>query len=243
MQTRVRSLAAALLALSLLIPASTQAAAPSAGAIATDKIKDMTATIRVVDADFDELKKIGGAFATTYRFKTMNIAYKNPNKTRLETKVAGLSATLVFNGPMKMYKVPFKKDVKNVEKEPGQKQSMLHFGIFTKDFLETDYSAAYIRTDRGLQVYKLSQRNTDNKSHEVVWVNPKTAIIERRQAFNGDNILRNETRYKNPVEIRPGIWIPTRIEVYNQFGKLSATQAVENIKVNLGVGDDTFSLS
>lgn len=220
--------------------ASVRAAVP---AIATDKIHDMTATMRVTDANFDELKKIGGDFATSYRFKRMEISYKTPNRTRLEANVLGTSVLLIYNGSTKTVKVPFKKDVKDVSDSPGQKTSLMQFGVFSRDWLETDYEATLLRTEKGLQVYKLAQRNTDNKSHEVVWVNPKTALITRRQSFNGEGKLRMETRHTNVEQVRKGIWLPTRIEVYNQFGKLGGVQIFENVKVNLGVADSRFTVS
>jgi outer membrane lipoprotein-sorting protein len=217
--------------------------APAAETTATDKIRDLSLTMRVTDADYDELKKIGGDFATSYRFKRMEVLYKSPNRTRLEAKVAGVAVTLVYNGGTKMVKAPFRKEIKDIANQPGQKQSLLHVGILARDFLATDYSATFLRNDGPLRVFKLSQRNTDNRSHEIVWVNPKTAIIERRQSFNGDNKLRMETRHKNAQQIRPGIWVPTRVEVYNQFGKLGGVQVLEDIKVNLGVEDDKFAVS
>jgi outer membrane lipoprotein-sorting protein len=220
-----------------------RAAAPSAESIASDKIRDLTATLRVVDANFDELKKIGGDFATSYRFKRMEVTYKNPNRTRLEAKVLGTSVVLIYNGGTKMVKVPFRKEVKDIAHEPGKKMSLLDFGIFARDYLATDYKATHLRNEGALQVYRLSQRNTDNPTYRIVWVNPKTAIIERQQVLSGENQLKKEMRYKNPVQIRPGIWVPGRIEIYNQFGKLGGVQAVEGIKVNQGVDDSKFALS
>lgn len=218
-------------------------AAQEPGLPATDKIKDLTATL-VVSSDetnFTELKKIGGSFATTYRFKRMEVAYKNPNKARFETKVMGANVVMVFNGDTKMFRVPLRKEVQNVAGKPGQKQSLLDLGLFARDYLTTDYRPVYLRKDSGLLVYKLVQRNTDNKSHEVVWVNPKTFITERRQSINGDGELQKELRYKNARAVRPGIWIPMRIEVYNQFGKLGAVQNLEDVKVNLGVSESQFA--
>jgi hypothetical protein len=54
--------------------------APAAETTATDKIRDLSLTMRVTDADYDELKKIGGDFATSYRFKRMEVLYKSPNR-------------------------------------------------------------------------------------------------------------------------------------------------------------------
>jgi len=210
--------------------------------VMTTKIKDLQLALVVVneETNFEELKKIGGAFATTYRAKRAQVYYKNPNKARFDTKVLGATASIIFNGDDKKFKTPLGSKKMSTAGQPGQKQSLLDLGIFAKDFLSTDYAPTLLRTEKGLLVYKLSQRGTDNKSHEIVWVNPKTAIMERRQTFNGDDKLQKEIRYVKPKLFPGGIYVPTRVEVYNQYGKLGAVQNVEDIKVNAGIDDSKF---
>lgn len=221
------------------------AAVPSVDSVQTDKIKDLTATLTVNsdETDFAELKKIGGAFATTYRLKRVEVSYKFPGKARFESRLLGAPVVMIYNGDKQVYQTPIKSGTKDVADHPGQKQSLMDLGLFAIDYLSTDYKPVFQRRDGELLVYKLEQRGTDNKSHEIVWVNPKTAVTERRQTFNGDNVLKKEVRYKNARQIRPGIWVPTRIEIYNQFGKLGAVQDVTDIKVNLGVEDSKFAVS
>lgn len=226
-----------------LAPAPARAAAPNPDQVATDKIRDLSAVLKVVQADFDELAKIGRDFRTTYRFKEMTLAYKNPNKTRLEARILGASVVMVFNGDTKMLRAPLRKEVRNITGQPGQKKNLLDLGIFARDYLATDWKAAYERSEGALQVYKLTQRNSDNHAYEIVWVNPRTAITEKRQSFNGKGRRRMELRYLNPVQAAPGIFIPTRIEVYNQEGKLGGVQEMRNLKVNAGMSDDRFATS
>ena len=223
-------------------PAGTPVAAEP---LETNKIHDLVATLVVNndETNFDELKKIGGAFATTYRVKRVEVTYANPNKTRFESRLLGAPVVMIYNGTKKAYKTPIKSGASDVSDQPGQKQSLLDLGIFARDYLQTDYEPQFVRREGGLIVYKLVQRGTTNHSHEIVWLNPKTALIERRQSFSGDNVLKKELRYKLPQQVRPGIWIPTRIEIYNQFGKLGAVQTVEGIKVNLGVDESKFDVS
>ncbi len=245
--TAVATLAAALFGLLLVIasvaPRPARAANPNPNAVATDRLRDLTATLVVTQADFKELGKIGGDFKTTYRFKRLGISYKNPNKIRLETKILGRDVLLVFNAGVKTVKIPFRKDVRDVSREPGQKQSLMHLGLFARDFLATDWRPTYLRNEGTLQVYRLNGRNTANPAYEIVWVNPRTAIIERRQSIKGDGKLRMEVRYKNALEAAPGVWVPRRVEVYNQFGKLAGVQEIQNIRVNVGVSDDRFRVS
>lgn len=217
----------------------------AAETIATERIKDLKAVLRINhdETNYDELKKIGGAFATTYRVPRYDVFYKWPNRARFEARILGASAVMVYNGDRKMFRIPLRTEVKDVHGQPGQKQSLMDMGLFARDWLTTDYQANFLRREGGLIVYKLSQRNTDNRSHEIVWVNPKTAITERRLSYNGDNVLQKEVRYVRPREIAAGIFVASRIEIYNQFGKLGAVQDIEEVTVNAGLGDDLFAIS
>lgn len=258
----VRAAAAALLLIGgAAVPAiSSGQAAPAADTLSpttspdtivatrtTDRIKDLTTTLVVKqdETNRDELSKIGGAFATTYSFQRMNVNYQYPNKARFEGKSSIGSALLIYNGDDKMFKVPIPfvgKRTENVHGQPGQKQSLLDLGIFARDWLTTDWAPHFIARVNGLDEYRLSQRFSTNGSHEMVYVNPKTYIIARRISYNGDNKLLKELRFVNPTEIKPGIWVPTRIEIYNQYGKLGAVQTLEGTRVNAGVDPTLFDI-
>ena len=210
----------------------------------TDKIKDLFAALRIVheETNFDELKKIGGAFATSYRVPTYELTYKAPNRLRVEAKAGVLSALLVYSGDTKTYRVGMLKKVEDVRGKPGQKQSLMDVGIFARDWLATDYQAVFQRREGALLVYKLVQRGTTNQSHELVWLNPKTFITEKRLSYNSEAELQKEIRYVKPHEFKPSIFVPSRVEVYNQFGKLGATQIVESVRINVGVSESLFAL-
>ena len=210
----------------------------------TDKVKDLFAALRIVheETNFDELKKIGGAFATSYRIPTYELTYKAPGRLRVEGKAGPLSALLIYVGNTKTYKVGMLKKTEDVQNNPGQKQSLMDVGIFAKDWLTTDYQAIFQRREGALLVFKLIQRNTNNKSHELVWLNPKTFITEKRLSYNSENELQKEIRYVKARELKPGIFLPSRVEIYNQFGKLGAVQTVEAARINVGVPESLFTL-
>ena len=210
----------------------------------TERIKDLLVSLRIVheETNFDELKKIGGAFATSYRVPTYELAYKAPNKLRVEGKAGPLSATLIYVGDNKTYRIGVFKKTEDCKGNPAKKQSLMDVGVFAKDWLTTDYQAVFQRREGALLVYKLVQRGTDSKSHEQVWVNPKTLLTEKRLSFNSENELQKELRYIKARELRPGIFLPSRVEIYNQFGKLGAVQTVESVQVNTGLPESLFQL-
>lgn len=216
----------------------------SAESVATDRLRDLRVTVRnnSLEANFEELGKIGGAFATSYRIPRYRFTYKFPNRLRVDGSAGPLSATLLYVDNKKTVRIPLSTTTKDTTGKPGQKQSLMDVGIFSRDWLALDYDAVYQRREKGLIVFRLNQRLTDNPSHEIVWVNPRTSITERRISIDGKGALVKEIRYMAPREVAKGIWIPTRVEIYNQFGKRGAVQEVEEIVVNQGVPDSEFVL-
>ena len=209
--------------------------------IANSKLQDMTISLVVSskETNFTELSKIGGSFSTSYRVPRYNILYLYPNKLRVEAKVMFISPVIIFNGDQKYSKVGPKTGKEDVHGQIGKKQNLMDVGIFAKDWLSTDYEPIFLRKEGEFMVFNLKQRFTDNKSHEIVWVNPKTSITERRQSFDGSNTFKKEIRYKN-AQLFNGVWVPTRVEIYNQFGNLGAVQNVERIQVNSGIKESLF---
>lgn len=218
-------------------------APPTAEQIANKKIQDLAATVTLRESNRAELKKMGGAFATNYSAKEGKMFYKFPSKLRFETKYLGAAVNMIYNGDTAKFKGPVGiNGTRNTFGKAGNKQTLMDFGILAGDYISSDYNPIYVRTEGKLHVFKMMQRNTSNTSHELCWINPDTSIIEKRVSYNGDNILQKTMLYKNPQMIRPGIWVPTRIELYNKDGKMAVAQSMDNIKVNLGVDEELFNV-
>ena len=235
--------------LSLLVIGLIACTAPAANAqvdalsVATDKVRDLTAQLRVVESEMnsDALQELGGAFATSYRIPRYDVWYKFPGKARFEGKAGILSGTLIYNGNKKKYQVGFIKKTKDVTGKPGEKQGLMDLGVFSRDWL-ADYSPSFVKKDGANVVFKLTQRNSTSDSYEVVTVDPKTHITVKRLSYGGDGKLRKELRYQTPRSVGPGIWVPTRVELFAPSGKKAGAQVIESLVVNKGVEESRFSL-
>jgi hypothetical protein len=207
------------------------------------KLQDLSVSLVVSsnETNFAELSKIGGSFATTYRVPRYNISYQNANKMRVEAKVLLLSPVLIYNGDQKYSKIGPKVDRENIRGQAGKKQSLMDIGIFAKDWLSTDYEPIFVKKEGIYLVYTLKQRFSTNRSTETIWLNPTNSIIERRQSIGWEKELIKEIRYKNPQLVN-GVWVPTRVEIYNQFGKLGAVQTVERVAVNTNLPSSLFAI-
>jgi len=73
-----------------------------------------------------------------------------------------------------------------------------------------------------------------------VWFDPAKRITVRRVWYSRTGKYRARFEYKDPVEAAPGIWIPTRAEVYNASQRFGGRTVNSNIKVNQGLDDSLF---
>lgn len=207
------------------------------------RLRDLRATIRQQNANQRELEKINKDFANSYRIKQMTARYKEPIRMRLESKVGVVNVVYIINGNRKYVSAGPIKNTDDITNAPGKRQSLMDFGILTPGFMQL-VNAKFLRHDHegGVRypVFELTWNNSDDTSKHLVWMDNKTRTVVKRQWYNQQGKLMAVFYYKNPVEVAPGIWVPTRVEVYNAEGKLGGVTTYVNVFVNEGLSDSLF---
>lgn len=207
------------------------------------RLHDLRATVKQQTANQRELEKINKDFANSYRIKQMTARYKEPSKMRLESKVGVVSVVYIINGNRKHVSAGPIKSTDDISDAPGKRQSLMDFGILTPGFMKL-VNAKFLRYDHegGVRypVFELTWANSDDTSKHIVWMDGKTRTVVKRQWYNQVGKLMATFYYKNPVEAAPGIWIPTRVEVYNAEGKLGGVTTYVDLYVNEGLPDSLF---
>ncbi|GIV15293.1 MAG: hypothetical protein KatS3mg022_0728 [Armatimonadota bacterium] len=207
------------------------------------RLRDLRATVRQQTANQRELEKINKDFANSYRIKQMTARYKEPSKMRLESKVGVVNVVYIINGNQKHVSAGPIKSTDDISNAPGKRQSLMDFGILTPGFMKL-VNAKFLRYDHedGVRypVFELTWANSDDTSKHIVWMDGKTRTVVKRQWYNQQGKLMAVFYYKNPVEVAPGIWVPTRVEVYNAEGKLGGVTTYVDLHVNEGLPDSLF---
>jgi len=208
-----------------------------------NRLHDLRATVKQQTANQRELEKINRDFANSYRIKQMTARYKEPSKMRLESKVGVVNVVYIINGNRKHVSAGPIKTTDDISNAPGKRQSLMDFGILTPGFMKL-VNAKFLRYDHEsggrYPVFELTWANSDDTSKHIVWMDGKTRTVVKRQWYNQEGKLMAIFYYKNPVEAAPGIWIPTRVEVYNAEGKLGGVTTYVDLHVNEGLPDSLF---
>jgi outer membrane lipoprotein-sorting protein len=236
-------------AVALLVTATTA----TASAVPTDisayickKLDDFAATGVVVKSNQRELEKVSRDFGFLYRFSKVLMRYKEPNKVRIEGSVEGTKGVYILNGSIQIVSVPKIRlsTRRDFGKSPGKRKSLVDMGLISEYYL-TYANFRFVRegTVDGTQVavFDITYKDRDeDTSHHLVYIDPTTKVIRKRDAYRQDGTLQAVYYYRDVVEVASGIWFPTRIEVQNTDRKIAGVTRYENIKVNTGLPDSIF---
>lgn len=231
----------------LLVSASAQAEIPrSIQDYVCRRLDDFTVTGVVAAANQRELGKINKDFGFLYRFKTVLMRYKEPNKVRIEGSVEGTKGVYIVNGTIQIVSVPklrlnTRRDFGNA---PGKRKSLVDMGLVSAYYL-TYANFKFIREGSvegtPVGVFEITYKDrAEDTSHHIVYIDPKTRVILKRDAYRQDGTLQAIYYFRDVRQVAPGIWFPTRIEVQNTERKVAGTTLYKDFKINTGLPDSLF---
>lgn len=213
------------------------------------KLDDFTATMSIVRVDHRELGKISKDIGILYRLNDVQMKYKEPNMIRMEGSLEGAKGIYVMNDATQYVSVPRLniKTRRNYDNQPGKKKTLIDVGLVSEFYLTyTDAKFERESSVDGVEcaVFDLAFKNrkSDDQSHQRVFIDPRTRVIRKREAYTREGKLQAIYHFKDPVEVKPGIWFPSRIEAVNTDRVVAGVTAYKDIKVNTGLPDSIFKL-
>jgi len=221
--------------------ASAVQAAPDIHALTSTPVKTLQLSSEIVTENQDELKKIDGDIALAYRLHRGSMAYGQPGKLRIDASIPHLATGYyIINGNQKLTVAPFVHNVQDTTGAPGKRQTLLDFGLVPPELL-IYYNATFLRRESGLLVFQIQPKQTGETQKDLVWIDPKTHITAQRYNYNRDGKLVKWFLYKNP-RLVGGIYVPTRVELYNTENKLAGATVYQNIRVNSPLSEALFKI-
>lgn len=209
---------------------------------ASKSLLDLEAQVRVVSAEQAELAKINRDFGMAYRLKSLTMRYKEPNKLRME----GSIGTLIINGAARQFRVPAIKLSKtdDLGDLPGKRYTLMDVGLLTHGALSAVQSR-YLREDAvgdvQTRVFEMTYKE-DASVRYVLWIDPKTHIIAKREWYDAAGKRKATFFYQQPKQVAADLWTPTRIEIRNCEDVVAAVTAYSDVKVNQGLDDSLFKI-
>lgn len=207
---------------------------------ASQRVRDLSATLTVEKADGVALERISRDFAIAHRLRDVRLSYRDPDKLRMESPVG----VLLYNGYTRFFRVP---RLSLQRREPSIPPAQRRRWAFDLGLLTpTDVEAAQVRFLRnealeGAETYVFEVAwSAEEGSRHRVWVDPRTNLIARREWMAADGAIRATFRYQALREVEPGIWLPTRIEIRSPDGALAGVLSYTDLRVNQGLPDSLF---
>jgi outer membrane lipoprotein-sorting protein len=211
------------------------------------KFEDASFTAKVKVGSVSKLQKINDDFAQSYRIKESKVALKEPFMVRVDANIDGdTSASFILNGPKRLFKVPRAKIAvrQDLSGKPGQRQTVLDFGIVTTALFDDFFQAKFIRIDRATEdaVFDLTyvSRLNDTSRHRI-WIDPSKKIITKREWYSQRGKQVATFFYSGPVQ-SGGIWVSTKCVVKNNDNEVAGETVYEDVKANTGLPESLFSV-
>ena len=217
-------------------------ASPDIRSFTSQNVKTLAASSEIVTENQDELKKIDGDISLAYRLHRGSVVYEQPGKLRIEASIPHFATGYyIINGNKKLTVAPFVHKVQDTTGAPGKRQTLMDFGLVPPEML-TDYNITFLRRESGLLCFQVQPKQAGETQKDLIWIDPKTHITAQRYNYGRDGKLTKWFLYKNPVRIAPGIFVPTRVELYNPQGRLAGATIYQNVRVNQPVNDSIFKV-
>lgn len=251
----VRATLLLLSGLCLLLQASNPAIArqsglsPNISDYVASNLDDFTATMHIVQHDDRAGEKINKDFGLIYKLHgDILVHYKDENRLRLDGKLGASKVTFIVNETKQYVRFPALglRTTNDLGQSPGKRKTLLDVGLLSKGYLA--YTEAQFMGPRPIAgvtcaLFKVSYRNKDlDTSFRLVWIDPKTKVTLKREEHGQTGKLVATFYYRDPTEVAPGIWFPSRIEALNNEGQKAGETAYQDVKINTGIEDSIFHL-
>ena len=211
------------------------------------KLDDFSATIRVDHYDERAGEKIHKDFGYIYKLRgDIKVRYKEENKIRLDANVGASNMTLIVNNTMQYVKGLGLKSKSDLGDAPGKKKTLLDVGFISNGYLATaEGEFKRMQEVKGTlcALFRVSYKDKKlDTSHRLLWIDPKTKIVIKREEYSQQGKLNATFWYLAPKEVGSGIWFPTRLEAYNRDNQQAGVTLYRDVHVNQGLDESVFKL-
>lgn len=227
--------------------ARAQDPAKSLGYYVQNGFRDISTTVAVISKNDRELDKIGAGYVDAYSLSRQTIQAKEPDRFRLEGRKGVFTIRYITSGSRKATQAPSLgiKKVADISKDPARGDNVSDIGLVSQswaDRVQNRWLRTEQRDGKTLQVFQFWYRE-DPKYRHTIWLDPSTrTMVEHVYHHRGrrQQGFKKRVVYSEPKQIN-GIWVPTRMTLFNGDNKQAGVIRYDAIKVNSGLPDSLFA--
>jgi outer membrane lipoprotein-sorting protein len=211
-------------------------------------VQDVHARMKILSHNDKELGKVGKGYVELYGMSDQEIWCKEPDQVRVQGKKGFLTFRYVTNGNRKLTEVStlHLHKVEDISKEPSKGYHMEEIGLITPAWLQTvesHWERSEAREGKSYQVFTYWYK-ADPKLHYTIWVDPTsktvTEMIAHHRAKKRPG-FKKRVVYSELKQIN-GVWLPTKVSIYNTDNQLGGEMRYDSIQVNSGIPDSLFKI-
>ena len=72
----------------------------------------------------------------------------------------------------------------------------------------------------------------NDKRRFQLWVSTAQHYVVKKTVWDGGDHEHETIVYRDPLQVLPGIWVPTEVDAYDPAGELGGTAAQRNLKAS-----------
>jgi hypothetical protein len=197
----------------------------------------LQATVEHSTANMDVLRKIGPGFAEGYQVDSATYIFTAPDRLEMHAKAGMLTATQIYTNTTRETVFGWIHRTDDISKDITKRETIEVLGLLPQNYLDT-MRADYIGVDTvdGVQcqvfmLRYLTDQPNDNRRFQT-WVSDDQHYIVKQRVWDGGNNEHQTVLYKNPIQVIPGVWVPTRVEAYDSQGELAGVAMQKNISAS-----------
>jgi hypothetical protein len=202
-------------------------------------IHTIVAKAQTISANFDLLKKISSDYANGYRIKEATYTFTAPDRLEYKTSVGLFTVTYTTTDTERIvtsnvFHLGSKMDI---SKDITKRNTIAALGLLPQNYLDTmriqylgQDNINGVATQDFIMRYLTDQPN-DNRRFEF-WVDPIKHYVVQKRVWGGDALQHETIEYKDPKQIMPGFWMPTRAEAYTPDMELAGVVGYDSISAS-----------
>ncbi|MCE5313861.1 MAG: hypothetical protein ABFD49_09170 [Armatimonadota bacterium] len=208
-------------------------------------LTDWKADMVITEANKKNVSGMGDGYGDILKLDKALVFYKTPDQIRYDGFAEGIKVTYVQNGYTKLILATMVRHKENVKNAPGKRFDSLDLG-FVSSKLWNDNNVTVVCVDKKTGIAKLKfdpKFGDKDKRHDMVWLNPNTLKLVKREKYRGSGEMRTRTVYSDYEKLTSKLPIATNANLFNGSGKELGSVKYKNVKVNTQIKASLFSLS